>query len=205
MGPELGTRRPPGRARSFGAATTRASARPRDPRRTTLARSYPASRTFPLNLSANFTKNAPTTGHPAGQRGRCCWAPALKTHPWPQGASRHLRGSSRAPEWASAADASPGSPGPAGAGDSSRASARPLFYGECSPASTRSEGRPGARGRPEPRSGRADRVRAGTRRSRRAWLESRRGPGEFLSAGCGSPSWMICAQPWGVWSQPLEP
>ncbi|VCW50293.1 unnamed protein product, partial [Gulo gulo] len=44
-------------------------------------------------------------GHPAGQRGRCCWAPAVRTRPWPWGASRHLRGRSGSPEWAAAAAA----------------------------------------------------------------------------------------------------
>lgn len=48
-----------------------------------------------------------------------------------------------------------------------------------------------------PRSDCADTVRAGTRHSWRSWLESRPGPRAFLSAGCSSWSWVVCAQLWG--------
>lgn len=187
MIPELGTRRPPGQARSFGTARARALARPRDPRRKALPHSHPTSPALLPRPSANFPKNAPTPGHPAGQRGRCCWAPAVKTRPWPWGASRHLRGCSGAPEWAAAADASSGSAGPASAGDSSRQALALSFMVSIVQLLVR--GALGRAGAPEPRSGSADLVRAGTHHSGSSWHGSYPGSREFLSAGCGSPSW----------------
>ena len=194
MSRELGTRRPPGPARSLGTAGARALARPRDPCRKTLPHSHPTPSTHPPRWSANFPKNAPTPGHPAGQRGRCCGARAVRTRPWPLGTSRHLRGRSGAPERvAAAADVSPRSPGPASAGDSSRAGACPLFYGEYSPSS--GKGRAGAE--VWPRGPGAGRHRPQS--ALLAWVRSR-SPGIPL---CGLWQSELVGLPLGVWSRPL--
>ncbi|XP_057353722.1 spidroin-2-like [Manis pentadactyla] len=122
VSPELWTRRPPRRARSFGTAGARALARPRDPRRKAPPHSHPTSRALPPRRSANFPKNAPTPGHPAGR------APGAGEQASISG------GRAGAPEWAAATDVSPRSPGPASAGSSSGAGARPPVYGAWAPA-----------------------------------------------------------------------